>query len=89
MIEVSYSSAFKKSFKKLIKGNNKLETLFFEKLETFINNPYDTRLKTHQLSGKLEGIWSFSLNYKLRITFTFVKPNKAIFEYIGPHDIIY
>lgn len=89
MIEVAFSSTFKKSFKKLIKGSFKLESQFFEKLEIFIENPYDTRLKTHQLSGKLTGIWSFSLNYKLRITFTFIQSNRVILENIGPHDVVY
>lgn len=43
MIEVSFSS----TFKKFIKGNFELESQFFEKLEIFIENPYDSRLKTH------------------------------------------
>ncbi len=89
MIEVSYSTSFKKSYKKFIKGNFKLESMFFEKLEIFLDNPYDTRLKSHKLSGKLTGIWSFSINYQLRVTFSFVEVDKVVFENIGTHDFVY
>jgi len=89
MIQVAFSSSFKKSFKKIIKGNVNLESLFIEKLEIFIKNPYDPRLKTHQLYGKLAGIWSFSLTYKIRITFTFVESDQVILENIGAHKVVY
>jgi len=56
MIEVAFSSSFLRCYKKLIKGNNDLEIQFKNKLSIFRNNPFDSRIKTHKLSGKLQHI---------------------------------
>jgi len=37
MVEVSFSSSFKRAFKKRIKGNVDLETRFWQKLVLFTN----------------------------------------------------
>lgn len=86
---VSFSSAFKRAFKKRIKGNTDLEEKFWTKLEIFTSNPYDASLKTHKLSGKLKGLWSFSVDYDARILFYFTEENDAIFVDIGSHDEVY
>jgi mRNA-degrading endonuclease YafQ of YafQ-DinJ toxin-antitoxin module len=89
-MEVSFSESFKKVFKKRIK-NAESEQAFWEKVEVFIENPYDSRLKTHKLSGQLEGLSSFSIAYDLRVVFYFTKekPTKAVFIDIGNHDEVY
>ncbi len=89
-MEVSFSAAFKKAFKKRIK-NTILETEFWIRLETFTKEPFNTKLKTHKLSGKLKGLWSFSIEQNLRVIFYFTKdkPIKAIFVDIGSHDEVY
>jgi hypothetical protein len=38
MIKVSFSSSFRRAFKKGIKGNTELESRFWTKLEVFTNN---------------------------------------------------
>ena len=47
--------------------------------------------KTHKLSGKLKGLWSFSIEYDLRVVFFFTndKPKKAVFVDMGTHDEVY
>jgi mRNA-degrading endonuclease YafQ of YafQ-DinJ toxin-antitoxin module len=60
-VEVSFSSAFKRPFKKRIQGNTDLEEKFWQKLELFTIYPYNPILKTHKLSGKLKEFWSFSV----------------------------
>jgi mRNA-degrading endonuclease YafQ of YafQ-DinJ toxin-antitoxin module len=57
-MEVSFSSSFKRSFKKHIKANADLEARFWQKVEQFTIDPYDPNLKTHKLSGKLKEFWS-------------------------------
>jgi mRNA-degrading endonuclease YafQ of YafQ-DinJ toxin-antitoxin module len=89
MIELSFSSSFLRTYQKKIKGNINLEEIFNEKLKIFLENPFDTRLKTHKLSGKLDGIWSFSISFQLRVTFYFAGKNKVIFEYLGTHNEVY
>jgi mRNA-degrading endonuclease YafQ of YafQ-DinJ toxin-antitoxin module len=49
MIEISFSSSFRRAFKKRIKGNLDLEARFWQKVEQFTIDPFDQSLKTHKL----------------------------------------
>ena len=88
-MEVSFSSVFKRAFKKRIKGNIDLEERFWQKLEQFTIDPYEPSLKTHKLSGKLKDFWSFSVDYDERVLFYFTEDEKAVFVDIGSHDQVY
>jgi mRNA-degrading endonuclease YafQ of YafQ-DinJ toxin-antitoxin module len=89
-MEVSFSDSFKKVFNKRIKSTE-IEKEFWISLEFFIIDPFDPRLKTHKLSGKLKNMWSFSIGYDLRVVFYFTKekPKKAILIDIGTHEEVY
>ena len=87
-MEVSFSSPFKRAFKKRIKGNADLEA-FWQKLEQFTVDPFAPSLKTHKLSGKLKEFWSFSIDYDERVLFYFTQDEKAVFVDIGSHDEVY
>jgi mRNA-degrading endonuclease YafQ of YafQ-DinJ toxin-antitoxin module len=86
---ISFSSSFKRAFKKRIKGNAALEARFWQKVEQFTIDPFDSSLKTHKLSGKLKDLWSFSLEYDERVLFYFTDDGKAVFVDIGNHDEVY
>jgi len=58
-------------------------------METFINEPYHPQLRTHKLSGQLKNLWSFSIDYDIRVIFYFVDKQHVIFENIGTHDEVY
>jgi len=60
-------------------------------LQLFINNPFEDTLRTHKLSGKLADLWSFSLDYSVRVVFYFTDdvPIKAVLVDIGTHDEVY
>ncbi|AFZ17892.1 type II toxin-antitoxin system RelE/ParE family toxin [Allocoleopsis franciscana] len=89
MVEVSFSSSFRRAFKKRIKGNSDLEAKFWEKVEQFTIDPFDQSLKTHKLSGKLKELWSFSVEYNERVLFYFTEDGNAVFVDIGSHDEVY
>jgi addiction module RelE/StbE family toxin len=89
MIEVALSSSFQRAFKRRIKGNAALETRFWERLELFQNNPFDQRLRTHKLSGRLKDLWSFTIEHDLRVVFSFVASDRALFVDIGTHEEVY
>lgn len=91
MIEITFSSSFRRAFKKMIKSHPFLETKFWERVEIFQNNPFDNRLKTHSLSGRLKDLWSFSIDYDNRVIFSFVDTQKykVLFVDIGSHDVVY
>jgi mRNA-degrading endonuclease YafQ of YafQ-DinJ toxin-antitoxin module len=89
-MEVSFSDSFKKAFNKKIKSSE-AERVFWICVEIFIADPFDSRLKTHKLSGKLKDLWSFSIEYDARVLFYFTKekPKRAVFIDIGSHDEVY
>lgn len=89
MVEVSFSASFKRAFKKQIKGNPDLEARFWFKLQQFTEDPFDSSLKTHKLSGKLKDLWSFSIEYDVRVVFYFTDDGNAVFVDFGAHDDVY
>ena len=52
----------------------------------FRANPFDRRLKSHKLHGKMQGLWSFSVDRRYRILFEF-DGDDVIFLDIGDHDL--
>ncbi|MEK6408097.1 MAG: type II toxin-antitoxin system mRNA interferase toxin, RelE/StbE family [Acidobacteriota bacterium] len=89
MTEIAFSSSFKRAFKKRVAGDAGAETRFWERTEAFKNDPFDPQLRTHKLSGKLKDLWSFSVEYDLRVIFYFVDTNRAVFVDIGTHTEVY
>ena len=89
MIQVAFSSSFKRAFKKRIKGRQPLEEKFWKRVEIFIQNPLSPRLRTHKLSGNLQDQWSFSVEYDVRVIFQFVSKTRVIFQDVGNHDEVY
>ncbi|MEB3291714.1 MAG: type II toxin-antitoxin system YafQ family toxin [Synechococcales bacterium] len=89
MVEISFSSSFKRSFKKRIRGDAELEARFWQKLGQFTLDPFEPSLRTHKLSGKLKDLWSFSVDYDQRVVFYFTEDEKAVLTDIGSHDEVY
>jgi addiction module RelE/StbE family toxin len=89
MISIDFAKSFKRAFKRIIKNNKISEDVFFEKLEVFVNNPFEPNLRTHKLSGKLKNLWAFSLGYDLRVVFIFEEDDKIVLIDIGTHDEVY
>jgi addiction module RelE/StbE family toxin len=55
-------------------------------------NAFDPRLKTHKLTGDLEGIWACSASYDLLILFEIVQHDGAeaiLLLTLGTHDAVY
>jgi mRNA-degrading endonuclease YafQ of YafQ-DinJ toxin-antitoxin module len=89
MIEIAFSSSFKRAFRKRVQGKASLEARFWERVTIFQNNPFDPKLKTHKLSGQLKDLWSFSIEYDVRVIFSFIDDKKALFVDIGTHKEVY
>ena len=81
---INYSSHFIKQFRKLTKEKQQLA---IKRERILIKNPFDSRLKTHKLSGELKNYWSYSINYSDRIIFRFINDREVLFYRIGDHDI--
>ena len=50
-------------------------------------DPFDVRLKTHKLKGRLKDYWSYSIDYQYRIIFRFIDTQTVLYYDIGTHDI--
>ncbi len=53
MIEIAFENSFKRSYRRKIAGNQDRERRFKQKIKLFQNNPFETSLRTHKLSGRL------------------------------------
>ncbi|OIO47067.1 MAG: hypothetical protein AUJ31_00525 [Parcubacteria group bacterium CG1_02_39_15] len=83
-MQIIYSSNFVSTYQRLPflvkKEAEKAEKLFRK-------NPFDPRLRTHKLKGKLKGRWAFFISWRYRIIFRFANDKTVWFLAIGGHEI--
>jgi len=86
-MKVQYSKRFEKSFKKC---SARLQKKITQKIEIFIDDPYNQRLRNHPLRGVLKGIRAFSVTGDIRIIFEEIDDYiLVIFLDVGKHAQIY
>ena len=83
-MKIFYTKKFEREYKKISK-DLRLKTESREVI--FRKNPFNIILKTHKLSGRLEGFWSFSVDFKNRVVFEVIDEKTVFFHSIGNHDI--
>lgn len=89
-----WSNTFLKAFKRLIKKHPDQHEEIEKTLRLLADDPFDPKLETHKLKGKLSGTWACSVGYDLRIIFDFVrdenrKEDDIFLIEIGTHDEVY
>lgn len=84
MLEIVISKQFARQFRKL---DQHLQEEVVEKLELFKDPVNHESLKVHKLSGRLAGKYSFSVNYKARVIFSYPIPSEALLLLVGSHDL--
>lgn len=89
MIKISWDQGFKKIYQKKVKNNPELKKRFWREMGFFSKNTFDSRLRTHKLTGKLEGLWAFSVAYDCRVIFKFLSDDEVLLIDIGGHDEVY
>lgn len=83
-MRIYYSSKFSREYKKLPK---EAKILAEKQEKIFRKDPFDPRLKTHHLTGKLKDFLAFSIDFKYRIIFEFADKDIVWFYDVGTHDI--
>lgn len=86
------SNRFKRDSARLIKKNPALKEKLADALLLLSEDIFKPALKTHKLKGELEGLWSSSWGYDLRIIFEMkVRNDEKVIELIaaGSHDEVY
>ena len=86
--EFVWGRAFRRAFKSRIAGQP-VESLFWQKIDVFRQDPFDARVKTHRLAGKLERYWAFSVAYDCRVIFRFLSEDRVVLVDIGTHEEVY
>ncbi|MGR3221074.1 MAG: type II toxin-antitoxin system RelE/ParE family toxin, partial [Candidatus Anammoxibacter sp.] len=89
MVGITWDNQFLRILKKWKRKHSDLIVNFQDKLTQFTDNPFQASLKTHSLSGKLNGYWAFNITYEYRLVFKFISDNKALLIDIGTHDEVY
>lgn len=84
MFEIVISKQFSRLFRKL---DQQLQEEVVEKLELLKDPINHQALKVHKLSGRLAGKYSFSVNYKIRVIFSYPIPTEVFLLLVGSHDL--
>ena len=82
--EIHYNDQFEKQFLRLTKIVQKKACT---KEKIFKENPFHPSLRLHKLKGKLDGLWSISIDMKYRIIFKSLEDGIILFISIGMHSI--
>ena len=86
-MQVLYSRTFDKRFEKLPR---KKQIHVTHAIELFLTSSTDPKLRLHELSGALQGVWSISAGGDLRIHFEYVEGGFTIlFLTVGTHAQLY
>ena len=89
MIKVSWDQGFKRIYRKKIKNDIDLKRRFWDTMDLFEKDPFHPRLRTHKLTGKLNGLWAFSVSFDCRVVFKFLRKTEILLIDIGGHDEVY
>ncbi|MEK7130748.1 MAG: type II toxin-antitoxin system mRNA interferase toxin, RelE/StbE family [Patescibacteria group bacterium] len=83
-MKISFLPVFVKKFNKL---ESVLREEVLEKIEMFKDKKNHMQLKVHKLNGVLSGRYSFSVNYKTRVVFSYLSKNEAVLLAVGDHGV--
>lgn len=94
-MKLFWDAAFKRAFKKHVRREPQLQDRILRTLEQLAENPFAPNLRSHKLSGQLDGLWACSVEYDCRIIFNFISDPDAPSEQalvllnLGSHDEVY
>ena len=87
MYAIQATDQFLRQAKKFFKKHGDLKTRFAKLTTALAEDPFQSALELHPLSGKLEGIWAVNPTYKYRVALTLMITEKGIILLdIGTHD---
>jgi len=89
-----WDSSFKRALKRIIRKNPQLQERISEVLALLASDCLNPVLKSHKLSGHLDGLWACSVAYDCRIIYTLKQDSDTQEEMIvvvdiGSHDEVY
>ncbi len=94
MSKIYWDSGFRRAFKRHTRKNPVLKDRIFLVLGVLAQDPFHSMLKTHKLSGQLEGLWNCWVKYDSRLIFAFetdpdAQEDMIVLIDLGTHDEVY
>ena len=94
MRKLAWDTSFRRAFKRHTRNNPTLQNRIFQVLDRLAEDPFYPTLKTHKLSGQLEGLWACWVEYDCRIVFAFepdpdTGEDMIVLIDLGTHDEVY
>jgi len=85
-MNIQYLPKFKKQYKKL---PQKFQHQFDVRLNLFLTDSIDPRLRIHPFKGRYPGYWSMNINGDIRALYIIQDETLIIFALIGSHSELY
>jgi mRNA-degrading endonuclease YafQ of YafQ-DinJ toxin-antitoxin module len=73
-MNIVFYPRFERGYKRL---DPQIRRIAHERIALFEQDPFDRRLRTHELHGTLKGVWSFSVDARLRVLFVFLDKQRT------------
>lgn len=89
MLKVEKTGKFNQLLDELRLKNPELEAEIDQRIHWFQKNSQDTRLRNHQLTGRMEGKWAYSITDDIRIVYEWLGKTTVRFLAIGGHQKVY
>ena len=84
------TEAYSKKLIKFLKKHKDITPKYKKVIRLLEADPFHPSLRLHKLSGKLDMLYSVSIDMQYRISIEFYVENKKIIPiYIGTHDEVY
>jgi len=85
-MKISFHKNFDKQYKKLTKQQQEKTR---ERLDVFLENPYDVLLNNHSLQGKYTDYRSINITGDIRAIYKFITEDECVFVAIDSHSNLY
>ncbi len=84
------TDSFERRARKFLRKHPELQTRLAQTLKQLSADPFETALRLHPLSGKLQGIQAISLAFSYRISLSLqISEHEIVLLDIGSHDEVY
>lgn len=87
-MKVEVTHDFIKIYKKRFSSKKNIQKRFDERVRRFSENPADSTLADHALSGRLQGHRAFSITGDIRVVYYIHKDTAYLID-IGTHNQVY
>lgn len=85
-----FTEQYVKRARRFLKRHPDMEKPYLKTLQLLVLNPHHPSLRLHRLSGKLEAMYSVSINLSYRITLELlIQEGQIIPVDVGDHDAVY